>query len=623
MTKSVSIITMPWGQPIYPNLLMGNLHSIIESEYQTTSYSYHLEFLKFIHSHGYHIRDYQAMIGCFGLGDFIFAIPPLKEANNIDDTHYCNYLASKGVQKNVIDMAFEFRKLAVDFLNSVSKELNGNDFLIFCPMYRELTPSLVLAKKIKQVHRDVKILFASDVLDGDISSILISEYKFIDFVVSSDPEEKILSVLAGAENFITEDIPTALESNRCNAVSLDFLKTPNYDDFFSRLKRSKLYSEILPKTWLPYEYSRGCWWAEKSKCAFCALTKSNSTYREKEIDSAVNGMIELSKKYRVLNFQFFDWTVPKSKKTFNKLFTKIKEQNCNFTIYLQSKTNISKLQLLLLKNIGSVIQFGIESLDTSELKRIKKGSTVFQNIRALKWCAELNIRSEWNILYGFPNERSSKYRRLSNVLPSLYHLWPPSFNRFRFQKMSPFFDNSLSYNIKKNGPLKWYKYIYSNLSSSKLKLIAEEFDYKKSEDYLEYESFEKVKKQVTIWNKNSEFSYQKLIYLCGPNFITIVDLRYSDGRREYYLNLLESIIYLLCDSEKSLEKIYSIISEEYKYKIDMAEVNSFLQRMVGCRLMYSEENIFLSLAIADDFIVAEKMLIKYLPSAQISNIFTS
>ena len=612
MNRTVSLITMPWGQPIQPNLLMGNLHSTLENEYITVSFSLHFEFLNYIGRHGYGIYEYQAVIGCYGLGDFIFSIPPLKDKDLINDDLYHDYLDLQGVSKNTINIAFKLRELAQEFIKYVLNEISEENIVVFCPMYRELTPSLVLAKLIKERNSDIKIIFAGEVQEGRIEKALKTEYKFINSVISSEPEKKILDEIAKINNSFAKVVVDKTQA-KTNSKPSKLTRTPCFDEYFFRIKESSLYQELKKLLWIPYEFSRGCWWAEKSKCSFCALTKSNSTYRGKDVESAVNGMIELSNKYKLLKFQIFDWITPKNSVLFEKLYNEISDKNCDFTIYLQSKVNLTKEQLLLLKKIGAVVQFGIESLDTDELKRIKKGSTALHNIRALKWCAELDIRAEWNILFGLPSEKLNKYKLLYKILPSLYHLWPPSFNRFRLQQLSPFFEEHKNYGIEITGPLSWYKYVYSNLSSNGMNFIAEEFEYEKSEEYYKYECFEDVKEQIKLWNKNSRYSYGKLRYICGPCFISIVDLRFADGRREYFLNQLKSFIYLLCDPGISIDKIYTILKHDYKVDIQKEEILEFLTEMVVCKLMYTENNCYLSLALAETPHNYEKMLLRMQP----------
>src|SRR5205823_5236271 len=87
------------------------------------------------------------------------------------------------------------------------------------------------------------------------------------------------------------------------------------------------------------------------------------------------------------------------------------------------------------------LQPGIESLSTPILRLMDKGVTGLQNVRLLKWCEEIGIRLDWNFLYGFPGEDPAEYEQLSDLVPSLMHLRPPSgLGRIRLDRFSPYFD---------------------------------------------------------------------------------------------------------------------------------------------------------------------------------------
>ncbi len=591
--SKVKLITMPWGQPVQPSLLMGNIHSIVDKFYDVSSYSFHLEFVNFISEFDLNLRDYQAMIGNYGLGDFIFSIPPLKTVKEHYDNEYISYLTKNGIGKDIIETALKLRDIASIFLDNVLEELEiideASTTVIFCPMYRELTPSLALAKLIHSKFPKVSIFFLGEVLEGDIEKMLTQEFNFITNVLACDPEKNILDVLRG-----NKIAPVDLNVRR-----LDFLNIPNYDEYYQRLKENAFRDLIHYENWIPFETSRGCWWAEKSKCSFCALTKTNATFREKDINNSLQGIIELSNRYRVLKFQFFDWIISTS--YFTTLFQNLIKLNLNYTIYLQSKVNLSKDKFPILKKMGAVVQFGVESLNSHTLNQISKGATAIQNIKALKWASEYDVRAEWNILYNLPGEGENDMQELFDLIPSLFHLWPPSFNRFRLQKLSPYFEEPQKHGILIKNPLNWYNYVFSFISKENIKNIAEEYDYelentRKTERSSSYE--DKVRSLIRDWNTNTKNVYRKLVYLKGENFIKIIDLRYASGRLEYNLNEMESYIYLLCDTEQTIKNIKTKFHNKFKYKIENNDVLTFLNRMVKNRLMYTEKNKYLSLAIS-------------------------
>jgi len=585
---SISLITMPWGQPVQPNLLMGNLQKVLEDKYTTISHSFHLEFSNFLYKNNLGLGAYQTMIGCYGLGDFIFSVPPLKKENKNDDKLYFEYLKQNDINEEKINLAIKIRSFIEDFLEHIYLEVckvEIPDVFVFCPMYRELTPSLTFAKFLKSKHPEARIIFAGEVLEGELKESIKNNFNFIESVIDIDPEKNILSCLNNSTK-------TLINSS---SKELDFLKTSNFDEYFERLDLHPLKTEIWNQNWIPFETSRGCWWAEKSKCTFCALTKSNSLFRKQSVEEIIEKLIHFSNKYGVLKFQFFDWIISYS--YFEDLFPQIAKLDFDFTIYLQSKVNLDYDQLKILKKIGTVVQFGVESLNTDTLKKIKKGATAFQNILALKRAAELNLRAEWNLLYDLPCQNEAEYSMLLDLLPSLFHLWPPSFNRFRLQKLSPYYEDDSTFGLKNNPPLEWYNYVYSFLDTKDIKSISEELHYAKEITAKETKYLEDLRVMIGDWNKNTKSVYRKLQYLKGPNFIRIIDLRFADGRKEYMLEGIESVIYMECNSGSTINSIAKSLFLK-KFMINESEILNFLNLMCKQRLMYQEDNKYLALALA-------------------------
>jgi hypothetical protein len=106
------------------------------------------------------------------------------------------------------------------------------------------------------------------------------------------------------------------------------------------------------------------------------------------------------------------------------------------------------------------IQPGIESLATSTLKLMKKGSSAFQNIQLLKHCVMYDVSPEWNLLIGFPGEGEEVYRKYVSDLPLLTHLPPPSgVYPVRFDRYSPYFMQARQYELDLT-PVDYYKFIY-------------------------------------------------------------------------------------------------------------------------------------------------------------------
>lgn len=106
------------------------------------------------------------------------------------------------------------------------------------------------------------------------------------------------------------------------------------------------------------------------------------------------------------------------------------------------------------------IQPGIESLATSTLKLMKKGTSAFQNLFFLKNCLTYDIVPEWNLLVGFPGEGEEVYKKYIQDLPLLMHLPPPSgVFPVRFDRYSPYYTKAKEYGLDLH-PVDYYEMIY-------------------------------------------------------------------------------------------------------------------------------------------------------------------
>ena len=106
------------------------------------------------------------------------------------------------------------------------------------------------------------------------------------------------------------------------------------------------------------------------------------------------------------------------------------------------------------------MQPGIESLATSTLKLMRKGTSVFQNLLLLKNCVTYDIYPRWNLLVGFPGEGEEVYKKYLRDIPLLTHLRPPSgVYPVRFDRYSPYFVKAEQYGLDLH-PYDSYRLIY-------------------------------------------------------------------------------------------------------------------------------------------------------------------
>jgi hypothetical protein len=115
---------------------------------------------------------------------------------------------------------------------------------------------------------------------------------------------------------------------------------------------------------------------------------------------------------------------------------------------------------VLAKSQVTRIQPGIEALNTSTLKLMRKGTSVFQNLQFLINAVRYDIEPAWNLLIGFPGEEIAVYEKYAADLPLLTHLFPPAgVFPVRFDRFSPYFDEQKEYGLDLH-PVDWYGMAY-------------------------------------------------------------------------------------------------------------------------------------------------------------------
>src|SRR5262249_29657454 len=150
---------------------------------------------------------------------------------------------------------------------------------------------------------------------------------------------------------------------------------------------------------LSFESARGCWWGEVAHCTFCGLNGATMAFRSKSAPRVLSEVLTLARKYRVLDLHAVDNILDHA--YFEDLLPALAASGLDLSVFYEVKSNLKRHQLERLRDAGvDQIQPGIESLSTPILRLMRKGVTAWQNVRLLKWCAELGIDVLWNLLYG-------------------------------------------------------------------------------------------------------------------------------------------------------------------------------------------------------------------------------
>jgi ribosomal peptide maturation radical SAM protein 1 len=613
---SVSIVSMPFKDLRHPPIQLGILQRCLERAGITArSHSLELAFMDHLHrktvgGQPLTINDYQRVATQefqVHLGDWIFKVPPYAECS--DDEDYIAHVRGRGVSDETITTALRMRSFVPEFLEAAADELLGGMPRVvgFSTVFQQNIASLVLAKILKTRDPSLKIVFGGGNCDAQMGQVLHECFPWVDVVIRGEGEralvEVVKDVLAGQPVhplpglcYRIDGQAIAVPQKSEPQVPMDEVPSPSYDDYFERLGRTPVRSELWPEVAILFESSRGCWWGAKSHCTFCGLNSSLMMFRSKPASRVAEEILSMAARYHVLDFVAVDDII--DLRHIRELFPLLRASGADLTLFYETKANLTKDQLRAFLAAGvSAIQPGIESLSTPILRLMRKGVTGLQNLRLLKWCAEIGIKPAWNLLYGFPGEPPEEYGRMCDLVPSIVHLEPPSFMQVELERFSPYFERPTEFGIEISGPLPHYKFLYA-ISPEALSNLAYDFEYRYSDGRNPQTYTKDLAEAVERWGELKPRSAGSLSYRRGPGFLLVQDRRPGLENADYRFDGMEAKIYLACDAGTTAAEICRQLVAEGDKSIDAVEIENYLEELVQARLMYREGKSFLSLAVS-------------------------
>ena len=313
-------------------------------------------------------------------------------------------------------------------------------------------------------------------------------------------------------------------------------------------------------------------------------------FRSKSAGRVLEEIVDLAQRYRVLDLHAVDNILDHA--YFDELIPAITRLGLDLQLYYEVKANLKKAQLEALRAAGvRKIQPGIESLSTPILRLMRKGVTAWQNLRLVKWCKELGIEPDWNIIYGFPGEPESAYAQMAEMMPMLHHLRPPSVGPLGVHRFSPYQRDPGAYGLEIAGSAPYYRLLY-DVSASALVDLAYDFDYRYRDGRSPDDYVPVCLEAIDRW-RAAHAAGASLISRRGPGFVHIRDAR--DPSAGTVTDLLlegeEADVYLACDDGARLATICRHTG------CSTGTVLSVLDKLIEEKLVLREGDHFLGLAV--------------------------
>ena len=601
MTR-VLLINMPFSNLGWPSLGLGLLKAELASRNIPCDVAYfNFNFAELLGLEHYHwIADQFAFVQG---GERLFAKHFFAENLPSDADYYRDVLLATDSELTEADnTAFhETSRWIEPFLENCMAAVDWSRYAVvgFSTTFQQTMASLCLARRIKQVHPNIRIVLGGSACEGCVGEELLRQFSEIDYVFTGEAD---LTFPEAVERWFSEGLPQKDKAGEQKRVigsesgrleNLDELPFPDFDDYFVRLHQSPLRAEIHPL--LFHETSRGCWWGQKHQCVFCGLNGNRRTFRTKSADRAVDELRHLVERYGVRRFCAADNIL--DLRYFESFLPMVKDTGLGLEFSYEMKTNLTRQHVEMLCDAGMAsAQLGIETFSTALLHRIDKGATALQNLQTLRWLSETGMDVKWNLLYGFPGEEREEYAKMAELLPSLYHLAAPlGVGRVRVNRFAPYFDHSERYGIVNVRPQQALRFVYP-FSPDVLERLGYnfDFDFADGRDPLDY-----AKPLLDAAHQWQHLAGTVMLRYMDreDGVLLLTDTRPGAQAFQYRLTGIERVIYLFCDAGRTLHQVVEYLAKEFGGDVpDESTITRTLDHWVADRLMAHLDGHYLSLA---------------------------
>jgi len=361
-----------------------------------------------------------------------------------------------------LDEIQRLQEISVAWIGQLATEIceSGAATVGCTTTFEQTAASVAILRAIKDRHPQCITLLGGSNCEGEMGEGIAKLQVPIDFIFSGESEVTFPQFLEDYRRDGTLPATRIIRGQPC--MDMDSLPTPEFDEYFEQLAMFLPNSETTTAhdSWLPYETSRGCWWGQKQHCTFCGINGLNMSHRERNSSRAMVDIQSMSGKYPSKRIFMVDNIMPYS--YFQTLLPQLAKSPSKLQIFYEQKANLSLSKVIALRQAGiDVIQPGIEALSTGLLKLMRKGVSARQNVNLLRYTRAAGISVNWNLLYGFPNDRIDYYVETQELLPLLRHLSPPTgVYHLSIDRFSPYFNESGQHGIHNLRPMAAYSSVF-------------------------------------------------------------------------------------------------------------------------------------------------------------------
>lgn len=606
----LALIAMPWTLFNRPSIQLGVLKAYLEKTtrwLEVETFHPYLEIASKVGTRAYHWISQDMW-----LSEALYGIILFPELEN-----KARLLIKKKLRKAEPDIrtTFDLDRVLTIIREQIAQWIRQHDwgrYLLtgFSVSANQLLSSLAAARLIKSVRPQAPIVFGGSSCAQNIGFSLLRNFSQIDYIVSGEGELPLLRLCEFLANRSGELPPGILAGTRGDSNmppssyrpvpppseqldNLEGMPVPDYRNYYRDLRIWFKDEPFIPI--LPVEFSRGCWWR---KCAFCNLNLQWRGYRQRRHSQVLGEIITLADRHASLDFAFTDNVLPPKEST--RFFEKIADLNRDFRFFGEIRADTQakgRRQHFKTYSTGGLtsIQVGIEALSNTLLTKMGKGTSVLENIAAMKDALQYSIKLDGNLITEFPgssrDEVEETIHNLDFVLP--YH--PLAIAAFFLGAGSPVDKDPRKYGIQAVKPHRHSTRIFPGPILDRLDLLIKDY---RGDRTAQRKLWRPVAQKVEAWHDfyrrrgRSALDMPPLSYRDGGSYIIIRQELPQRPTMHHRLRKLSREIYLFCGEARDENEIKTRFAA-----IDTDRLVTFLDSLVRKRLMLKDNGRYLSLAV--------------------------
>ena len=331
-----------------------------------------------------------------------------------------NYLEIHGISARLFDLYYMDPTGLTDYCRNIKKPIVG----VTAQTYNR-DKAIEIIRKIKSVSPDSFIVVggkhftycAEETLEHipEIDLVVRGEgeitfHEVVSAVKSNASIEEIRGITFRSKNGVYSNEDRGLERD-IDKFSLDYEKLPQEHFTKGVYFRNYINEGIMS---LPVILGRGC----SQRCVFCVYRQMK--YRVRSLDSVINEIVFLKKKYNQTYFAFSDPSFTERRKFTEEFCETLIRENLNIKWYCEARAD-TPLELLSLMNEAGCISldFAIESGSPKVLKAIRKNINISQAIEFAQNCKKLGIRTLIFFMVSLPEETEDDARMTLELIRML------------------------------------------------------------------------------------------------------------------------------------------------------------------------------------------------------------